>query len=79
VARAHAQNCARRDGRVQGRRITCSSSTKPPAARCVFTSTSTSWPRHDGIALLPPASRKEDVKVLEDQRDPKLIAALQGM
>jgi histidine triad (HIT) family protein len=34
-------------------------------------------PRHDGIALLPPASRKEDVKVLEDNAA-KLIAALQG-
>ena len=35
-------------------------------------------PRHDGVALLPPASRKEDVKVLEDNAT-KLIAALQGM
>ena len=35
-------------------------------------------PRHDGIALLPPASRREDVKVLEDNAT-KLIAALQGM
>jgi histidine triad (HIT) family protein len=35
-------------------------------------------PRHDGIALLPPASRKEDVKVLEDNAT-KLIAALQGV
>ncbi|MEA2867638.1 MAG: histidine triad family protein [Bradyrhizobium sp.] len=34
-------------------------------------------PRRDGIALLPPASRKEDVKVLEDNAA-KLIAALQG-
>jgi histidine triad (HIT) family protein len=34
-------------------------------------------PRHDGIALLPPASRKEDVEVLEDNAT-KLIAALQG-
>jgi len=34
-------------------------------------------PRHDGIALLPPASRKEDVKVLEDNAT-KLAAALQG-
>ena len=34
-------------------------------------------PRHDGIALLPPASRKEDVKVLEDNAT-KLVAALQG-
>jgi histidine triad (HIT) family protein len=34
-------------------------------------------PRQDGIALLPPASRKEDAKVLEDNTK-KLIAALQG-
>jgi histidine triad (HIT) family protein len=34
-------------------------------------------PRQDGIALLPPASRREDVKVLEDHAT-KLIAALQG-
>jgi histidine triad (HIT) family protein len=32
-------------------------------------------PRHDGIALLPPASRKEDAKVLEENAA-KLIAAL---
>jgi histidine triad (HIT) family protein len=32
-------------------------------------------PRHDGIAMLPPASRKGDVKVLEDNAT-KLIAAL---
>jgi histidine triad (HIT) family protein len=35
-------------------------------------------PRHDGVALLPPASRKEDVKVLEDHAT-KLVAALKGM
>ena len=34
-------------------------------------------PRHNGVALLPPASRKEDVKVLEDNAT-KLIAALKG-
>ncbi|MGA7805933.1 HIT family protein [Bradyrhizobium sp.] len=33
-------------------------------------------PRHTGIALLPPASRKEDVKVLEDNAT-RLIAALE--
>jgi histidine triad (HIT) family protein len=32
-------------------------------------------PRHNGVALLPPASRKEDVKVLEDNAT-KLAAAL---
>jgi histidine triad (HIT) family protein len=34
-------------------------------------------PRHEGIALLPPASRKEDVKVLEENAA-KLTAALRG-
>ena len=34
-------------------------------------------PRHNGIALLPPASRKEDAKVLEDNAT-KLIAALKN-
>ena len=34
-------------------------------------------PRHDGVALLPPASRKEDVKVLEDNAT-RLIAALKS-
>ena len=32
-------------------------------------------PRHDGVAMLPPASRKEDVKVLEDNAT-TLAAAL---
>ena len=35
-------------------------------------------PRHNGVALLPPASRREDTKVLEDHAT-KLIAALQEM
>jgi histidine triad (HIT) family protein len=34
-------------------------------------------PRIEGVALLPPASRKEDVKVLEDHAT-RLIAALKG-
>ena len=34
-------------------------------------------PRHNGIALLPPASRKEDGKVLQDHAA-KLIATLKG-
>ena len=34
-------------------------------------------PRHEGVAMLPPATRKEDVKVLEDNAT-KLIAALKG-
>ena len=35
-------------------------------------------PRHNGVALLPPASRKEDGKVLEENAA-KLIAALKGV
>jgi histidine triad (HIT) family protein len=34
-------------------------------------------PRHHGVALLPPATRKEDARVLEDNAA-KLIAALKG-
>jgi len=34
-------------------------------------------PRHNGVALLPPASRKEDAKVLEDHAT-KLAAALKA-
>jgi histidine triad (HIT) family protein len=34
-------------------------------------------PRHNGVALLPPASRKEDGKVLEENAA-KLIAALKS-
>jgi histidine triad (HIT) family protein len=34
-------------------------------------------PRQDGVALLPPASRKEDLKVLEDHAT-RLIAALKA-
>jgi histidine triad (HIT) family protein len=35
-------------------------------------------PRHDDVALLPPTSRKEDPKVLEDHAT-KLIAALESL
>src|ERR1700723_872957 len=34
-------------------------------------------PRHNGVAMLPPASRKEDARVLEDNAG-KLVAALKG-
>ena len=34
-------------------------------------------PRHEGVAFLPPASRKEDGKVLEENAA-KLVAALKG-
>ena len=35
-------------------------------------------PRHDGVALLPPASRREDADVLEAHAA-RLIAALKGL
>ena len=35
-------------------------------------------PRYDGVALLPPATRKEEAKVLDDHAA-KLIAALKGL
>jgi histidine triad (HIT) family protein len=34
-------------------------------------------PRHDGVAMLPPASRKEEPKVLEENAA-RLIAALKA-
>ena len=34
-------------------------------------------PRHDGVPLLAPASRREDMKVLEDHTN-RIIAALKG-
>src|SRR4051812_34941729 len=45
--------------------------------RVVFPLHMHGMPRHEGISLLPPASRKEDVKVLEDNAT-KLAAALKG-
>jgi histidine triad (HIT) family protein len=35
-------------------------------------------PRHEGVALLPPASRKEEPKVLEENAA-KLVGALKGV
>jgi histidine triad (HIT) family protein len=35
-------------------------------------------PRYEGVALLPPATRKEEAKVLEDHAA-KLVAALKGL
>ena len=48
---------------------------EPAGGQVVFHLHMHVMPRHDGIAMLPPASRKEDVKVL-DQNATKLIAAL---
>ena len=55
--------------------ITVQQFSEPASGQVVFHLHMHVMPRHDGIALLPPASRKEDVKVLEGNAA-KLIAAL---
>jgi histidine triad (HIT) family protein len=55
--------------------ITIQQFNEPAGGQVVFHLHMHVMPRQDGIALLPPASRKEDVKVLEDNAT-KLIAAL---
>jgi len=57
--------------------ITIQQFNEPAGGQVVFHLHVHVMPRQDGIALLPPASRKEDVKVLEDNAT-KLIAALKG-
>src|SRR6202158_6175805 len=51
---------------------------EPAGGQVVFHLHMHVMPRHNGLALLPPASRKEDAKVLEDNAG-KLIAALKGV
>ena len=55
--------------------ITLQQFNEPAGGQVVFHLHMHVMPRHNGVALLPPASRKEDVKVLEDNAT-KLIAAL---
>ena len=55
--------------------ITLLQFSEPAGGQVVFHLHMHVMPRHEGIALLPPASRKEDVKVLEDNAT-KLVAAL---
>jgi histidine triad (HIT) family protein len=55
--------------------ITVQQFSEPAGGQVVFHLHMHVMPRHDGIALLLPASRKEDVKVLEGNAA-KLIAAL---
>jgi histidine triad (HIT) family protein len=55
--------------------ITVQQFNEPAGGQVVFHLHMHVMPRLDGIALLPPGSRKEDVKVLEDNAT-KLIAAL---
>src|SRR5216684_3989588 len=58
--------------------ITLQQFNEPAGGQVVFHLHMHVMPRHDGIALLPPASRKEEPKVLEDNAT-KLIAALKGV
>jgi len=58
--------------------VTIQQFNEPAGGQVVFHLHVHVMPRHDGIALLPPASRKEDVKVLADDAT-KLAAALKGM
>ncbi|MBI5264861.1 MAG: HIT family protein [Bradyrhizobium sp.] len=57
--------------------ITIQQFNEPAGGQVVFHLHMHVLPRHNGIALLPPASRKEDSKALEDNAT-KLIAALEG-
>src|SRR4249920_2259481 len=55
--------------------ITVQQFNEPAGGQVVFHLHVHVMPRHDGVAMLPPASRKEDVKVLEENAA-KLSAAL---
>jgi histidine triad (HIT) family protein len=57
--------------------ITLQQFNEPAGGQVVFHLHMHVMPRHDGIALLPPASRKEEPKVLEHNAA-KLMAALKG-
>jgi histidine triad (HIT) family protein len=57
--------------------ITIQQFSEPASGQVVYHLHMHVMPVQDGIALLPPASHKEDVKVLEDNAT-KLIAALKG-
>ena len=55
--------------------ITVQQFNEPAGGQVVFHLHMHVMPRHDGVAMLPPASRKEDDKLLQDHAA-KLIAAL---
>ena len=57
--------------------ITLQQFSEPSAGQVVYHLHVHVMPRVEGVALLPPASRKEDVKVLEDHAT-RMIAALKG-
>jgi histidine triad (HIT) family protein len=70
---AHAAKAAfRADG------ITIQQFNEPAGGQVVFHLHVHVMPRHEGVALLPPASRREDAKVLEEHAA-KLVAALKGI
>src|SRR5665213_986646 len=57
--------------------ITVQQFSEPASGQVVYHLHMHMMPRHDGVSLLPAASRKEDAKVLEANAA-KLIAALKG-
>ncbi|WP_448044027.1 HIT family protein [Bradyrhizobium liaoningense] len=57
--------------------ITVQQFNEPAGGQVVFHLHMHVMPRQDGVAMLPPASRKEDAKVLEEHAA-RLIAALKG-
>lgn len=57
--------------------ITVQQFNEPAGGQVVFHLHVHVMPRHDGVAMLPPASRKEDGKVLEEHAA-RLIAALKA-
>jgi histidine triad (HIT) family protein len=58
--------------------ITLQQFNEPAGGQVVFHLHMHVMPRHNGVALLPPASRKEEGKVLEEHAA-KLVAALKGV
>ena len=58
--------------------ITIQQFNEPAGGQVVFHLHVHVMPRHHGVALLPPASRKEEVKVLEEHAA-KLASTLRGM
>jgi histidine triad (HIT) family protein len=57
--------------------VTILQANEPAGGQVVFHLHVHVMPRHDGVALMPPASRKEDVKVLESNAT-KLAAVLKA-
>jgi histidine triad (HIT) family protein len=80
---AHVARAARRVARAamtafDADGITLQQFNEPAGGQVVFHLHMHVMPRHDGIALLPPASRKEETNVLEENAA-KLMAALKGV